>query len=162
MAASDRTDGPCGRTAALVGSFDLAPFPLLVSIRSFLFFLIIHKGLCWFSPRKTSLDLAGHNQTANLDTGRLDGRFESHHVLGGWAKRLAMSQKARVAKGHELQRVVSYQGSRVTKGCELPMGVSDQGLRTSRGTRTRGKRTKTYEDQEVPRTEGVHVPNGAC
>ncbi|KAG5388772.1 hypothetical protein IGI04_030313 [Brassica rapa subsp. trilocularis] len=103
MAASDRTDGPCGRTEALDGSLDLAASPLLVSIR----------------PRDTSLDLAGHNQTANQDTGRLDG-------------------------------------SRVTKGCELPKGVSDQGLRTSRGTRT-----KRYEDQEVLRTEGVHVPNGA-
>ena len=100
MAASVRTDGPCDRTVALDGSLDLTSSPLLVSIRSFLFFLIIHEGLCWFSPRDTSLDLAGHNQTANLDAGRLDGRFESHHRLGGWAKRLVMSQEAGVAKGH--------------------------------------------------------------
>ena len=115
MAASDRTDGPCDRTAALVGSLDLTAPPLLVSIRSFLFFLIIHEVLCWFSPRDTSLDLAGHNQTANLDAGRLDCRFESHNRLGGWAKRLVMSQEARVAKGHELRRVVSYQRSQVPK-----------------------------------------------
>jgi len=73
----------------------------------------MHEGLCWLSLRDTSLDLAGHNQTANLDAGRLDGRFESHHRLGGWAKRLVMSQEARVAKGHELPKVVSYQRSRV-------------------------------------------------
>ena len=113
MAPSDRTDGPCDRTAALVGPLDLTASPLLVSIRPFLFFLIIHEGLCWFSPRDTSLDLAGHNQTANLDAGRLDGRFESHHRLGGWAKRLVMSQEARVAKGHELPRVV----------CDVPWAV---------------------------------------
>ena len=108
LAASDRTNGPCDRIAALAGSFDLTAPPLLVSIRSFLFFLIIHEGLCWFSPRDTSLDLAGHNQTTNLDAGWLDGRFESHHRLGGWAKRLVMSQEVRVAKGQELPRVVSY------------------------------------------------------
>ena len=113
MAPSDQTDGPCDRTAALVGPLDLTASPLLVSIRPFLFFLIIHEGLCWFSPRDTSLDLAGHNQTANLNVGWLDGRFESHHRLGGWAKRLVMSQEARVAKGHELPKVVSYQRSRV-------------------------------------------------
>ena len=103
MAPSDRTDGPCDRTAALVNSLDVTASPPLVSIRPFLSFLIIHEGLCWFSPRDTSLDLADHNQIANLDTGRL----ESHHILGGWAKRLALSQKARVAKGHDLPRVVS-------------------------------------------------------
>ncbi|KAG5388659.1 hypothetical protein IGI04_030200 [Brassica rapa subsp. trilocularis] len=52
---------------------------------------------------------ADHNQTANLDAGRLGGWFESHHRLGGWSQRLGMSQKARVAKG-----------------CELPKSVSDQ------------------------------------
>ena len=113
MAPSDRTDGPCDRTAALVGPLDLTASPLLVSIRPFLFFLIIHEGLCWFSPRDTSLDLAGHNQTANLDAGRLDGRFELQHRLGCWAKRLVMSQEARVAKGHELPRVV----------CDVPWAV---------------------------------------
>ena len=115
MAPSDRTDGPCDRTAALVGPLDLTASPLLVSILPFLFFLIIHEGLCWFSPRDTSLDLVGHNQTANLDAGRLDGWFKSHHRLGGWAKRLVMSQEARVAKGHELPRVVRYQRSGVPK-----------------------------------------------
>ncbi|KAF2576295.1 hypothetical protein F2Q70_00004023 [Brassica cretica] len=58
------------------------------------------------SPRDTSLGLANHNQTASLDTGQLCGWFESHHGLGGWAKRLSTSQKARVAKGHELSKVV--------------------------------------------------------
>ncbi|KAF3512839.1 hypothetical protein F2Q69_00002756 [Brassica cretica] len=57
-------------------------------------------------PRDTSLDLAIHNRTTSLDTSRLCGWFESHHGLGGWDKRLDMSQKARVAKGHELPRVV--------------------------------------------------------
>ncbi|KAF2610866.1 hypothetical protein F2Q70_00008763 [Brassica cretica] len=80
----------------------------------------------WLCPRDTSLDLAVHNRTASLDTGRLCGWFDSHHRLGGWAKRLVMSQKARVAKSHELPKVVSCQRSRVTKGCEMPQGlVSD-------------------------------------
>ncbi|KAF3550574.1 hypothetical protein DY000_02002362 [Brassica cretica] len=76
----------------------------------------------WLCPRDTSLDLAVHNRTASLDTGRLCGWFDSHHRLGGWAKRLVMSQKARVAKSHELPKVVSCQRSRVTKGCEMPKG----------------------------------------
>ncbi|KAF3537882.1 hypothetical protein F2Q69_00021616 [Brassica cretica] len=47
--------------------------------------LVIALRLC---PRDTSLDLADHNQTANLDTCQLCGWFESHHRLGGWSKRL--------------------------------------------------------------------------
>ena len=87
----------------------LSPIRLLLLVLSdlFLFFLFTHEGLCWFSPRDTSLDLAIHNRTISLDMGRLSGWFESHHGLGGWDKRLDMSQKARVAKGHELPRVVS-------------------------------------------------------
>ncbi|KAL0704704.1 hypothetical protein Bca4012_071129 [Brassica carinata] len=50
--------------------------------------LVIAPRLC---PRDTSLDLAVHNRTASLDTGRLCGWFESHHGLGGWAKRLLVS-----------------------------------------------------------------------
>ncbi|KAF2576724.1 hypothetical protein F2Q70_00002770 [Brassica cretica] len=103
--------------------------------------LVIAPRLC---PRDTSLDLAVHHRTTSLDTGRLCGWFDSHHGLGGWAKRLVMSQKARVAKGHELPKVVSCQRSRVTKGCEMPKGVSNQRLRTSRVTRT-----KRYKDQEL-------------
>ncbi|KAF3611351.1 hypothetical protein DY000_02045972 [Brassica cretica] len=38
--------------------------------------LVIAPRLC---PRDTSLDLAVHNRTASLDTGRLCGWFESHH-----------------------------------------------------------------------------------
>ncbi|KAF2539257.1 hypothetical protein F2Q68_00020631 [Brassica cretica] len=68
--------------------------------------LVIAPQLC---PRDTSLDLAVHNRTASLDTGRLCGWFDLHHGLGGWAKRLVMSQKARVAKGHELPKVVRCQ-----------------------------------------------------
>ncbi|KAF3485404.1 hypothetical protein F2Q69_00052557 [Brassica cretica] len=106
MAPSDRMDSPCDRTTALVGSLDLTASPYLFLSDPFLFFLILHEGFCWFSPRDTSLGLADHNRTASLDTGRLCGWFESHHGLGGWAKRLVMSQKARVAKGHELPKVV--------------------------------------------------------
>ncbi|KAF2580189.1 hypothetical protein F2Q68_00002409 [Brassica cretica] len=110
------------------------------------------EGLCWFSPRDTSLDLAIHNRTASLDTGRLCGWFESHHGLGGWDKWLDMSQKARVAKGHELPRVVSYQRSRVTKGCELPKGVSNQRVQVAKG----------YEHQEVRGSRGTKDRRGAC
>ncbi|KAF2548132.1 hypothetical protein F2Q70_00022496 [Brassica cretica] len=92
-----------------------------------------------WTPRDTSLDLAIHNRTISLDMGRLSGWFESHHGLGGCDKRLDMSQKARVAKDHELPRVVSYQRSRVTKGCELPKGVSNQRAQVAKG----------YEHQEV-------------
>lgn len=109
MAPSDRTDGPCDHTAALVGSLVPTASPYLFLSDPFLFFLIIHEGLGWFSPRYTSLGLSEHNQTASLDTGRLCGWFESNHGLGGWAKRLVMSQKARVAKGHELPKVVCCQ-----------------------------------------------------
>ncbi|KAG5392904.1 hypothetical protein IGI04_022867 [Brassica rapa subsp. trilocularis] len=96
----------------------------------------MHEGLCWFSPRDTFLDLAGHNQTANLDAGRLDGWAVG---LNGWA----------CPKRHEWPKVTS------TNGCELPKGVSNQGLRTPSGTSTKG-----YEDQEVPKAEGVRVPSG--
>ncbi|KAG5374355.1 hypothetical protein IGI04_042335 [Brassica rapa subsp. trilocularis] len=125
MAASVRTDGPCDRTAALDGSLDLTVSPFLLSIRSFLFFLIMHEGLCWFSPRDTSLDLAVHNQTANLDAGWLDGRFESHHRLGSWTKRLGMSQEARVAKGHELPRVLLAAFFLGGKGKQLAVGSAE-------------------------------------
>ncbi|KAG2296070.1 hypothetical protein Bca52824_042739 [Brassica carinata] len=50
--------------------------------------LVITPRLC---PRDTYLDLAVHNRTASLDTGRLCGWFDSHHGLGGWAKRLLVS-----------------------------------------------------------------------
>ena len=134
----------------------------------FSFFLIIYEGLCWFSPRDTSLGLADHNRTASLDTGRLCEWFESHHGLGGWAKLLVMSQKARVAKGHELPKVVSIQRSRVTKGCELPKGVSKQKVRDAKGYEhqevrgSRGTRTKRYEDQEVRGPRGTKGRWGAC
>ncbi|KAF2605238.1 hypothetical protein F2Q70_00026086 [Brassica cretica] len=124
VAPSDRMDGPCDRTAAL-------------SVPN---------------PTDTSLDLAIHNRTASLDTGRLCGWFESHHGLGGWAKRLVMSQKARVAKGHELPKVVSCQRSRVTKGCELPKGVSNQRVQVAKG----------YEHQEVRGSRGTKDRRGAC
>ncbi|KAG5392720.1 hypothetical protein IGI04_022683 [Brassica rapa subsp. trilocularis] len=63
-------------------------------------------------------------------------------------------QKARVAKGHELPRVLSYQRSRVTKGCEQPKGVSNQRVQVAKGYEhqevrgPRGTRTERYEDQE--------------
>ena len=102
----------------------------------------MHKRLCWFSPRDMSLDLANHNQTANLDTGRLWGWFESHHRLGGWAKQLGTSQKARVA----------CQKSGVTKGCEFPKGVSNQRVRVAKG----------YEHQEVRGPRGTKDRRGEC
>ncbi|KAG5392711.1 hypothetical protein IGI04_022674, partial [Brassica rapa subsp. trilocularis] len=131
MAASDRANGPCDRTAALFGSLNLTASPLLVYIRSFLFFLIIHEGLCWFSPWDTSLDLAGHNQTANLDTGRLDGRFESLHVLGlnGWPS----------PKRHELPKVTSYQGLGTrTKSYQGPKGCMFQTVPVETGRESQG------------------------
>jgi len=166
VAPSDRTDDPGDRTAALSVPKSHPDSLTCVLSDLFLFFLFTHERLCWFSPRDTSLDLAIHNRTISLDMGRLSGWFESHHGLGGWDKRLDMSQKARVAKGHELPRVVSYQRSRVTKGCELPKGVSNQRVQVAKGYEhqevrgPRSTRIKRYEDQEVPRTEGVHVPNG--
>ncbi|KAG5378248.1 hypothetical protein IGI04_026090 [Brassica rapa subsp. trilocularis] len=84
------------------------------------------------SPRDMSLDLANHNQTANLDTGR----------LGGWAKQLGTSQKARVA----------CQKSGVTKGCEFPKGVSNQRVRVAKG----------YEHQEVRGPRGTKDRRGEC
>uniref|UniRef100_M4DSN2 Uncharacterized protein n=1 Tax=Brassica campestris TaxID=3711 RepID=M4DSN2_BRACM len=81
------------------------------------------------NPDTVQKALADHNQTKNLDTGRLCGWFESHHRLGGWPKRLGMSQKGRVAKGHELPKGVSNQKVRDAKGYE------HQAVRGPRGTK---------------------------
>ncbi|KAF2601546.1 hypothetical protein F2Q70_00027874 [Brassica cretica] len=169
VAPSDRTDSPCDRTAALSVPKS-HPTSLTCCLSDlFLFFPFIHEGLCWFSSRDTSLDLAIHNRTASLDTGRLCRWFESHHGLGGWAKRLVMSQKARVAKGHKLPKVVSCQRSRVTKGCELPKGVSNQRVQVAKGyehqegvSNQRVQVAKGYEHQEVRGPRGTKDRRGAC
>ena len=109
LAAPVRTDGPCDCTAALDGSLELTTSPLLVSIRFLSLLFDYARRVVLVRSKGHVLDLAGHNQTTNLDAGRLDGRFESHHRLGVWAKRLGMTQEARVAKGHKLPTVVSCQ-----------------------------------------------------
>ncbi|KAG2266602.1 hypothetical protein Bca52824_073681 [Brassica carinata] len=88
--------------------------------------------------------LADHNQTASLDTGRLDGRFESHHDWVVDLKWLGMSPKGTSCQWSRVPEVVSCQRMQVTKRYKIPKVTN----------------IKRYEDQEVPMTEGVHVPNG--
>ncbi|KAG2266601.1 hypothetical protein Bca52824_073680 [Brassica carinata] len=88
--------------------------------------------------------LANHNQTASLDTGRLEGRCESHHDWAVDLKRFGMSPKGTSCQRSQVPKVVSCQRMQVTKRYKIPKVTN----------------IKRYEDQEVPMTEGVHVPNG--